>query len=143
MQFPKFLGLPLQFCTENPQDKDVRAKMAAVGIVPGQAWDESKLSEAQKAELGLGVKEGFDTIEERAANLGETINGWQVSAAQGDRSFYKGDYLLLAEAAKAGIYGNNPEEAMYPMTRNDSTGAELDGSKHNYTLTLQKASCLR
>ena len=27
---------------------------------------------------------------------------------------------------------------MYPMTRKDGTGAELDAGKHNYTLTFAK-----
>ena len=35
----------------------------------------------------------------------------------GDRDFYHGDWLLRAAAAKAGIYGNDAVEAMYPMTR--------------------------
>ena len=138
LQFPKYLAFLLQFCPENPQDKDVRGKLAAVGIVPGQAWDESKLSEAQKGELAIGVKEGFDAISKRVDNLGKNINQWQVAGATGDRSFYKGDYLLLAAAAKAGIYGNDPEEAMYPLTTKDGTGALLDGSKHSYTLTFAK-----
>ena len=138
LQFPKYLNFLLQFCPENPQDKDIRAKMAAVGITPGQPWDESRLSEAQKGELAIGVKEGFDAVNKRADDIGKKINGWQVGAAQGDRSFYKGDYLLLAAAAKAGIYGNNPEEAMYPLTTKDGTGAVLDAGKHNYTLTFAK-----
>jgi len=138
LQFPKYLAFLLQFCPENPQDKDIRARMATVAIASGQPWDESKLSEAQKAELGIGVKEGFDAITRRVSELGKDINGWQVGAAQGDRSFYKGDYLLLAAAAKAGIYGNDPEEAMYPFTRKDGSGAALDSSKNNYTLTFAK-----
>jgi hypothetical protein len=138
LQFAKYLAFLLQFCPENPQDKEIRAKMAAVGIVSGQGWDESKLSEAQKAELALAVKEGFDAVDKRAANIGKNINGWQVGAAQGDRSFYKGDYLLLAAAAKAGIYGNDPEEATYPLTTKDGTGAILDAGKHNYALTFSK-----
>jgi hypothetical protein len=138
LQFAKYVNFLLQFCPENAQDKDIRAKMAAVGIASGQAWDESKLSEAQKGELVIGVKEGFDAVDKRAANIGKNINGWQVGAAQGDRSFYKGDYLLLAAAAKAGIYGNDPEEAMYPLTTKDGMGAILDASKHNYTLTFSK-----
>ncbi len=138
LQFPKYFAFLLQFCPENQQDHEIRAKMAAIGIVPGQPWDESKLSEAQKAELALGVKEGFDAIDKRVSQLGKLINAWQVGAAQGNRSYYKGDYLLLAAAAKAGIYGNDPEEAMYPLTRKDGTGAELDGSKHSYTLTFAK-----
>jgi hypothetical protein len=138
LQFPRYLAFMLQFCPEVPQDKEIRAKLAAIGIVPGQPWDESKLSEAQKAELGLGVKEGFDAISKATENVGKKINGWQVSGAQGNRDFYKGDYMLLAVAAKAGIYGNDPQEAMYPMTTKDATGEVLDGSKHNYTLTFAK-----
>ncbi len=138
LQFAKYVNFLLQFCPEVSQDKDIRGKMAAVGIVPGQPWGESQLTEFQKGELAIGVKEGFDAVNKRAAGIGKNINGWQVGAAQGDRSFYKGDYLLLAAAAKAGIYGNDPEEAMYPLTTKDGTGAVLDAGKHNYTLTFAK-----
>jgi len=44
--------------------------------------------------------------------------------------------LMRAAAAKGGIYGNDGIEAMYPMTRVDTAGETLDGSKHNYTLTF-------
>ena len=64
------------------------------------------------------------------------INGWKVGAMFGDRDFFNGDWLKRAAAAKGGIYGNDAVEAMYPMTRADVTGATLDGSKHNYTLTF-------
>ena len=136
LQFAKYLAFLAQFCPENPQDKEIRARMAAVGIVPGQPWDENKLSDAQKAELALGVKEGFDAVEKASSSIGKDINGWRVAAAQGDRAFYHGDDLLLAAAAKMGIYGNNSDEATYPATRKDGAGAELDGSKHKYTLTF-------
>jgi hypothetical protein len=44
--------------------------------------------------------------------------------------------LKRAAGAKAGIYGNNAEEATYPGTRTDSDGQTLDGSRHNCTLTF-------
>jgi hypothetical protein len=138
LDFPKYLNFLLQLAPEVEQDKAIRARMAAVGIAPGRPFERDKLSDVQKGELALGVKSGYDEIEKKVANLGKVINGWQVAAAQGDRSFYKGDYLLLAAAARAGIYGNDPEEAMYPLTRKDGAGTELDGSKHNYTLTFPK-----
>ena len=53
------------------------------------------------------------------AKFGKKINGWQVGSAFGDRASYHGDWLLRAAAAKAGIYGNDAVEAMYPMTRSD------------------------
>ena len=85
-----------------------------------------------------GMKEGEKKCEAKVASMGKEINGWRVGSAFGDRDFYHGDWLLRAAAAKAGIYGNDAVEAMYPMTRKDSSGETLDGSKHNYTLTFAK-----
>jgi len=134
--FPKFLNFLLQFCPEVPEEKELRAKFAAIGIAPGQPFDLAKLSDAQKAEEGLGTKGGYDAIEKGVSTVGKDINGWKVGSAFGDRAFYHGDYLLRAAAARAGIFGNDAVEAMYPMTKNDGTGDPLDGSKHNYTLTF-------
>src|SRR6266568_8152650 len=66
------------------------------------------------------------------------INGWKVGSFFGDRAFFNGDWLKRAAAAKGGIYGNDAVEAMYPMTKTLANGEELDGSKHNYTLTFLK-----
>jgi hypothetical protein len=134
--FPKFLNFLLQFCPEVPEEKELRAKFATIGIAPGQPFDLAKLSDAQKAEEGLGVKGGYDAIEKGVATLGKDINGWKVGSAFGDRAFYHGDFLLRAVAARAGIFGNDAVEAMYPMTKSDGTGDPLDGSKHNFTLTF-------
>jgi hypothetical protein len=136
MPFPKFLNFVLQFCPEVPEERELRAKLATIGIAPGKPFDFDKLSEAEKAEEALGVKEGYDAIEKAADNVGRNINGWRVYAAFGDRGFYHGDWLLRAAAAKIGIYGNDAAEAMYPAARNDGSGEPLDGSKHNYTLTF-------
>ena len=59
-----------------------------------------------------------------------------MGSAFGDRSFYKGDFLLRAAAALAGIYGNDAVEAMYPMAKTGSDGQPLDGSTRKYTLTF-------
>ena len=75
-------------------------------------------------------------VEQAVASSDKDINGWQVGSVFGDRDFFNGDWLLRAAAAKAGIYGNDAVEAMYPMTRTLADGEPLDGSKHNYTLTF-------
>jgi len=49
---------------------------------------------------------------------------------------YNGDWLKRAAAAKAGIYGNDAVEAMYPMTKTLANGETLDASQHNYTITF-------
>jgi hypothetical protein len=135
-EFPKYLNFVLQFCPEVPEEKELRAKFASIGIAPGKAFDFEKLSEAQKAEMGVALKEGFDEIEKASNSIGKNVNGWQIGSAFGDRAFYHGDWLLRAGAAKAGIYGNDAVEAVYPLARKDGSGDLLDGSKHNYTLTF-------
>ena len=136
MPFPKFLNFILQFCPEVPGEQETRAKLATIGLGARKPFDFDKLSEAQKAEEALGVKEGYDAIVQQKENLGKKINGWNIGSSFGDRAFYQGDWLKRAAAALAGIYGNSAEEAMYPMTTTDGSGQPLDGSKHKYTLTF-------
>ena len=134
--FFEYLDFALQFAPPGPEEKTIRAKLARIGIGPGKTFDFKDLSLEHKLEVGLGMKEGEKKVEEKVASLGKDINGWRVGSAFGDRHYYNGDWLLRAAAAKAGIYGNDAVEAMYPMTRTDAAGKPLDGGKHNYTLTF-------
>lgn len=68
--------------------------------------------------------------------MGKDINGWAVGSAFGNRTFYRGNRLLRAAAALAGIYTNDAAEVVYPMAKADAAGQPLDGSKHNCTLTF-------
>jgi hypothetical protein len=140
-EFPAYLDFLLQFAPATGAaaiEAPLREKFASIGIGPGKKFDFKDLSLEQKAAFGLAIKQAFETIDKAAASIGKNINGWQVGAAQGDRAFYNGNWLLRAAAAKAGIYGNDAVEAMYPMTRVDSTGQPIDTSKHNYTITFPK-----
>jgi len=54
---------------------------------------------------------------------GKDENGWRVALnGFGDRQNYAGDWTLRAAAAMAGIYGNSPAEAVYPLLATDSAG---------------------
>lgn len=140
-QFPAYLDFLLQFAPPiGPAavEEPLRARFASIGIGPGKQFDFSELSAPHQAAAGQAIKEGFAKISEAVDTIGTDINGWRVGSAFGDRDFFKGDWLLRAAAAKAGIYGNDAIEAMYPFTRKDIDGQPLDGSKHNYTLTFAK-----
>ncbi|HWR96127.1 MAG TPA: DUF1254 domain-containing protein [Arenimonas sp.] len=134
--FYDYLDAALRFVPETPEDKDIRAKLARIGIGPGKAFAFKDLSTAHKAAVMLAMKNGDAKVDEYLKSGFKNINGWSVGSAFGDRLFYQGDWLKRAAAAKGGIYGNDGIEAMYPMTRTDSTGQSLDGGKHNYTLTF-------
>ncbi|MEI6780582.1 MAG: DUF1254 domain-containing protein [Verrucomicrobiota bacterium] len=134
--FFQYLDFVLQFAPAGPEEKQIRAQLARIGIGAGKQFYFDALDLEHKLEVGLGMKAADKKVEERVATLGKDSNGWRVSAAQGDRNFYHGDWLLRAAAAKAGIYGNSPAEATYPLAMTDADGDKLDGSQHNYTLTF-------
>jgi len=136
--FFEYLDFALQFAPEGPDEKAIRDKLARIGIGPGKTFNFKDLSLEHKAEIALGMKEGEKKVEEKIATFGKIINGWKVGSSGGDRNFYHGDWLLRAAIAKAGIYGNDSAEAMYPFTKTLANGEELDCSKHNYTLTFAK-----
>jgi hypothetical protein len=120
-----------------PNEADIRAKLASIGVGPDKIRNFKDLSVDEKLELVAGVKAGSQKIDEAIAKAGKNINGWRVGGlAGGDAQSYDGDWLKRAAVARAGIYANDPAEASYPSTRSDSDGEPLDGSQHAYTLTF-------
>ena len=134
--FFEYLDFALQFAPAGPDEQEIRAKLATIGIGPGKTFDFKDLSLEHKAEVLLGMKDGEDKVNAAVASFGKDINGWHVSDAGGNREFYHGDWLNRAVIAKVGIYANDAVEAMYPYTRKDESNEPLDGSKHKYTLTF-------
>jgi hypothetical protein len=136
--FFEYLDFSLQFAPALPEEKEIRAKLARIGIGPGKSFNFKDLSLEHKAEVALGMKDGEKKVEEAVAALGKKINGWNVGAAAGDRAFFNGNWLLRTVGAKAGIYGNDAAEATYPFAKWDKDSEALDGSKQKYTLTFAK-----
>jgi len=134
--FFEYLDFAFQFAPAGPEEKAIRAKLARLGLGAGKTFDFKALSPEQQAAMGQGMKDGEAKVVDAVKNLGTKINGWNVASITGDRAFFNGDWPKRAAAAKAGIYGNDAVEAMYPMTTTLPNGEPLDGSKHNYTLTF-------
>ena len=134
--FFEYLSAALQFVPPAPEDTQIRAKLASIGVGPGRTFEFKDLSPAHKAAVLLGMKQGDEQVDKYLAGGLKSINGWNVGAAFGDRAFFNANWLMRAAAAKGGLYGNDAVEAMYPYTRVEAKGETLDGSKHNYTLTF-------
>jgi hypothetical protein len=134
--FFDYLDFSLQFAPPGPEEKDIREKLARLGIGAGKTFDFKALSPEQKAAVVEGVKAGEEKIKQYLLAGEKVINGWKIGAYFGDRDFFHGNWLLRAAGAQAGIYGNDAIEATYPMTKTLADGEPLDGSKHNYTLTF-------
>lgn len=128
-RFIAYANFLLPFCQPvHPDEVDLMTRMAAIGIGPGRSFDAGELDPDTRQAIRAGVEDARQAIGDEATNLGEKVNGWTSTAVFGDRAFYAGDYLLRAAAAMAGWGGNDADEAVYPMAREDGTGAPLDGA---------------
>jgi hypothetical protein len=134
--FFAYLDAALQFVPPTTKDKNIRTKLARIGIGAGKTFDFKALDLEHKLEVGLGMKDGDGQVDKFLASGFKKINGWNVGAFFGDETFYNTNWLMRAAAAKGGLYGNDAVEAMYPYTRTDAKGETLDASKHNYTITF-------
>ena len=133
--FFEYLDFALQFAPAGPEERDIRAKLARLGVGSGH-FALKNLSPEHQSQVTSGMKDGDARVTRLTDNVGRVVNGWKISSPFGDRAFFHGDWLLRAAGAKAGIYGNDAAEATYPMTRTLASGEPLDGSKARYTLTF-------
>jgi hypothetical protein len=135
-----YLNFVLEFCPlegEAAEERPLRARFAKIGIEAGKPFPLDKFTPEQKAQLEMGIKSGYEKIKQKVGALGKDVNGWRiVYSGFGDRANYKGDWLLRAAAAMAGIYGNDAVEALYPLLATDNEGNKPDCSKNRYTLTF-------
>src|SRR5882757_6622455 len=134
--FFEYLDFSLQFAPATEQEKEIRAKLARIGVGPGKTFNFKDLPLTHKLEIGLGMKDGEKKVDKYLKDGFKNINGWNIGSFFGDRQFFNGDWLKRAAAAKGGIYGNDAAEAVYPFTKNLANGDVLDGSKNKYTITF-------
>jgi hypothetical protein len=134
--FFDYLDFALPFAPAAANEKGIREQLARIGVGPGKTFNFKDLSLEKKLETLVGLKRGKDKVDAAVEAAGAKINGWNVAAPFGDAAHFDGDWLLRAAAAQAGIYGNDAEEAMYPMTRHAIGGEPIDCSAGAYTLTF-------
>lgn len=115
-----------------PEDAPMLARMARIGIVPGQPFDASKLSPAARDGLRELPQRALAVIAAGRSSLGSEVNGWTVTKGLGR---YGTDYMKRAMVAAFGWPANLEEDAVYPYTTVDSEGRALNGA-HKYTLTF-------
>jgi len=138
--FWSYLGAALDYIPESDKDRDIRSRLATIGVGDGNTFDMDTLSPEQQQAMAEGMQAGDAKVSKYVADGATDVNGWQVGSLWGDSEFYDGDWLKRAGGGRAGIYGNDAAEAMYLLSRVDARGQTLDGSKHNYTLTFPAGS---
>ncbi|MFO1105890.1 MAG: DUF1254 domain-containing protein [Amaricoccus sp.] len=117
------------------EDAPLIAKLAEIGIVPGQDFDASKL---KAAFLDRIPKVGFERIMLHFKASGgdiKQVNGWGFTTHTG---LYGTDYLQRALITAIGLGANRPEDAVYPTSLKQAVGVlgrDYMGSE-KYVLTF-------
>ncbi|EIJ35084.1 DUF1254 domain-containing protein [Thiothrix nivea] len=134
--FYQCLDAALAFVPVDDYCKDIRKAMVSIGIGSG-SFDFDSLPRDEQTAFMDGMSQGNEEVDNYPDRAGIVpVNGWSIGSAFGDGAFFNGDWLKRAYGTKAGIYGNDTAEAVYPSMR--TCGDEvLDGSKHNYVMTFE------
>ena len=117
-------------------DAPMVAKMAKIGIVPGQDFDMSKLDPAVAKALQGIVKPAQEKIMSQLQGGGQRQREWLDVHDQGV-GVYGTDYLQRAFITAIGLGANRPQDAIYPTSEADAAGKPYDGA-HKYVMHFDK-----
>ncbi|MFD0982559.1 DUF1254 domain-containing protein [Tropicimonas aquimaris] len=136
---PKFfeiLDLTLKLGPVPDEEKDLRARMAKLGIGTEAGFDPDSLSPEVLKAVQAGMTDAWDAFDTFKK---EQIDTGKVTSADmfGTREEIGGNWMYRMAAVILGIYGNSAEEAFYPVLQLDTDGNALSGA-NAYTVTFPK-----
>jgi len=115
-------------------DNSIVERMSVIGLVPGQAFDASKLTKPQQQAIKAVPKLAQLRMLKRFKEM-HTINGWLDFGPSVAK--WGTDYLLRGLCNMLGPGWNLPQDAVYPAAEKDANGKTLDGRK-NYVIHFDK-----
>jgi hypothetical protein len=139
MDAPTYLGTMAKLMKDDPPlpgDAPIVAKMAKIGLVPGQEFNMANLQPRMRLALRRGCDLGFSRIQGAWKAAGTVQNHWIIPAAAGK---YGTDYLTRAFIAAYGWPAALPEDSFHSFTRLDAGGKKLSGP-NKYVLHLDKGT---
>jgi hypothetical protein len=116
-------------------DAPMVAKMAAIGFVPGQDFDPSKLGAFDKEAIKAVPKLAQAKIMEYFKKAGVPVNGWMFTTKTGT---YGTDYIQRALVTAIGLGANRPQDAGYPTGEKDADGNAFDTASKKYVMHFDK-----
>jgi hypothetical protein len=137
MEAGAYFTLLAALMQDNPaaaEDAPLLARMAKIGIVPGNDFDIGKLDPAVAQGLRGVPKVAQEKIMAEFKRAGTMVNGWMYSTKLG---VYGSDYLLRAMTTAFFLGANRPQDAIYPTSEVDADGVPYDGA-HKYVLHFDK-----
>ncbi len=132
-----YFNLMAQLMKDNPptaEDAPILARMAKLGIVPGQPFDLTKLTPDAQNALKTAPKAAFGKIMGYFKDAGKVENGWAFFTKTG---IYGTDYLDRAFVTAIGLGANRPQDAVYPTSEVDASGKPYSGA-NKYVMHFDK-----
>lgn len=132
-----FNWLSKRMCTDSPAygaDAPALARFAKIGFEPCKPFNLSKLHPAAQRALKNLPHTALASINASQKSLGAVVDGRLITKGLGT---YGTDYMKRAVVAAFGWPANLQDDAVYPYTLVDSTGAKLTGA-NKYTLNFAK-----
>nr|BFD42267.1 DUF1254 domain-containing protein [Pseudomonas sp. FFPRI_1] len=132
-----YLSFMLAFAQPQPEEKDLLARLASIGIIPGQPFPLKALDSAQKQALEDGISDGKAAF---AAFKKEQVDTHKITSGDlfGSRQHLQDNYLYRYAGANMGIFGNSAEEASYIGYFVDDQGQPLNAGQQRYRLHFAK-----
>ena len=117
------------------QDAPIVARMAKIGLMPGQDFDVARLGMLDRESIRIVPK--LALLEMGLMLTREpTTNGWlYFTKGVGD---FGTDYRLRGVANLIGPGWNRPADAVYPLSQKDAGGDEYNGAEHRYIMRFEK-----
>jgi len=132
-----YFSLLATLLKDNPPakaDAPMVAKLTKLGVVPGQAFNVSKLGDEAAKALAEVPKLGFEKIMAHFKEAGTMENGWTFTTKTG---LYGTDYLQRALVTAIGLGANRPQDAVYPTSEVDAEGKPYSGA-NKYVMHFPK-----
>ncbi|WP_319797887.1 DUF1254 domain-containing protein [Nitrobacter sp.] len=136
MDAVEFFTLLAELMKTNPPsaaDAPYLAKYAGIGLVPGQAFDASKL----KADFVKRIPVvGYDRImlQFKVNRAMKHENGWSYTTKTG---IYGTEFLMRGLVTAIGLGANRPQDALYPVSKTDADGKKYSGA-NKYVMRFPK-----
>lgn len=132
--FNKLAELMCEAAPPAAEDAPMLARMAQIGLEPCKPFASNTLGVDAQATLKDLPQAALTQIGANKARMGTLTNGWIISMGLG---VYGTDYMKRAVVAAFGWPANLQDDAVYPYTEVDGSGAKLNGA-NRYTLTFAK-----
>jgi hypothetical protein len=131
-----YLSLLAALMKDNPPaaaDGPMVAKMAKLGLLPGQPFDLGRLDPAVAKAIEGVPRLAFERLMAEFKTI-PPVNGWTFTTKTG---VYGTDYLNRALVTAVGLGANLPQDAIYPTSEADADGKPYEGT-NKYVLHMDK-----